>query len=86
LVAKRRHFPVQRTVALVDAIFNFGVFVVAADEIALLPFVGFLADVEKLRCDDMPPLRATAVALVAVEEFCFGPEMVLSQRLGIGDE
>jgi hypothetical protein len=68
-----------------NAIFNFCVRI-WPEEMLLLPFVSFLADVHELRCDDMPPLRATAVAVVAVEEFCFGPEMVLSQRLGIGDE
>ena len=52
----------------------------------LLPFVGFLADVEELRCDDMPTLGAPAIAEVAIEELGFGSQMVLRQCFGIGLE
>ena len=52
----------------------------------LLPFVGFLADVEELGCDDMPTLGAPAIAEVAIEELGFGSQMVLRQCFGIGLE
>ena len=34
----------------------------------------------------MPSFGPTTIKEIAVEEFRFGPKMVLSQRLGIGDE
>ena len=70
---------------LIGAVFDFGL-VVRAEEILLLPFIGLLADVEDLQSDDVPPFGPTTIKEIAVEEFCFGPKMVLSQRLGLGDE
>jgi hypothetical protein len=70
---------------LIGAVFDFGL-VVRAEEILLLPFIGLLADVEDLQSDDVPPFGPTTIKEIAVEEFYFGPKMVLSQRLGIGDE
>jgi hypothetical protein len=52
----------------------------------LLPPVGLFADVEDLCGDDMPAFGPSAIEKIAVVELCFGSEMVLSQRLGIGDE
>ena len=68
---------------MTDAVFDFGL-VIRAEEILLLPLVGLFSNVEDLHGDDMPSLGPAAIKEIAVEEFCFGPEMVLSQRLGIG--
>ena len=70
---------------MTDAVFDFGV-IIRSEEILLLPLVGFLSDVEDLRRDDMPSFGPAAIKEIAVEEFRFGPQMVLSQRLGISDE
>ena len=70
---------------MTDAVFNFGV-VIRAEKILLLPPIGLFADMEDLHCDHVPPFGPTTIKEIAVEEFCFGPKMVLSQRLGIGDE
>ena len=71
--------------AIVDPIFDFRLFIFAK-EMLLLQFVRFLADVDDLSCDDMPALRPSAVAIVAVEKFSFRPEMILGQCLSIAFE
>ena len=76
---------VQRRCAFRNAIFNLR-FLVLAEVVLLLPFVGFLPDVDEVRRDQMPPLSAPAVAEIAIEEFGFRPQMVLRQRFSIGLE
>jgi hypothetical protein len=77
---------IEVIVGLTDAVFDFRL-VIRAEEMLLLPFVCFLADMdEPFFCKNMTALGATAVAVLTVQELGLGPEMVLSQRLGIGDE
>jgi hypothetical protein len=83
--AKLAEAQIEGIGGLTAAIFNFGL-IIRAEEILLLPLVCLLADVEDLQSDDVPPFGPTTIKEIAVEEFCFRPQMVLSQRLGIGDE
>ena len=62
----------------IDSEFDFR-FLILAEEMLLLPFVGFLADVEDSRGDDMPPPRAAPVRVFAVQELRLGAQMVLGQ-------
>jgi hypothetical protein len=85
LAAKLTEACVKIVGSLTDAVFDLGL-VIRAEEILLLPSVGFFADVEDLHGDDVPTLGSAAIEEIAIEEFRFGPQMVLSHRLGIGDK
>ena len=53
-----------------------GIFILSK-EMLVLSFVGFLADVEELRRNDMPAFGEPPVAIFAIQEFGLGPKMVL---------
>ncbi|HEY2148684.1 MAG TPA: hypothetical protein VGH32_12150 [Pirellulales bacterium] len=77
---------VQRIAVFADAVLDFGLIGVIADKIPFLPLVRFFADVEDLCRDDVPPFSEPAVHMFAVQEFGFRPQMILSERLGVGDQ
>jgi hypothetical protein len=68
---------------LTGAVFDFGL-VVRAEKVLLFPLVGFFADVEDLESNDVPPFGPTTIKEIAVEEFRFGPQVILGQRFGVG--
>ena len=65
--AERAETHIEGIGGLPDAVLDFGL-VIRAEEILLLPLVGFLADVEDLCRDDVTRLRAAPVDVFGMKE------------------